>query len=95
MTNAGAKLHRLYNGVMNVTTEEIAKLELVAGNIRRLMVDRGWTTVVLAERSNVNRSTISRLLHAKHDPGFLKLDQIATALKTSVDFLLRSHPDKI
>lgn len=70
-----------------MTIEEIRSLEAAAENIHRLLEARGWSGLMLAEESGVHQSTISRLLNAKHDPGFLKLKKIAAALDTSMDIL--------
>ncbi|MEI7766230.1 MAG: helix-turn-helix transcriptional regulator [Phycisphaerae bacterium] len=65
--------------------DEVTKWGLFVGKkIRKLRQARGWTQKVLAQKSRLPQSHISRLEVGKHSPGFLTVDRLAAALDVAV-----------
>ena len=64
----------------------------IAGNLDRLLSDRGWTQTALAKATGDDQSRISQLLRQQHMPGAGLLGRIAEAFDVSVDRLLAVPP---
>jgi len=69
---------------MSTETERIN----ITGNVRRLRRVQGLTQVVLAERSGLCQSWISRLERRAENPSIATLQRLATGLRVQVLDLL-------
>ena len=65
---------------------------LVGTNVRALRVARGWTQEQFAERSGFSQQYISGLESGRRNPTIVSLFELAQALGTTPDALLRPHP---
>jgi transcriptional regulator with XRE-family HTH domain len=72
-----------------VPDEEPEGALLVAANIGRLRIQRGWSEAALAERAGIPAEQLSRALSATEMPPLEMLWKIATALRVPVAILLR------
>ena len=75
-----------------MTNEETKRV--LASNVRRLMEKEALSCRQLAQRTGDSYVTIHRLLHADHVPGIGIVTRVASALDTSVDYLLK-NPDEV
>jgi len=57
---------------------------LVARNIRRLRVAKGFSQEVLAVDANIDRTYVSRLERGLENPSVAVLEKLASALQTSI-----------
>lgn len=80
---------------MSTVISDEQALRNISANIRRLLVDRGWTQLDLAERTGESSATLSRLTRGYHMPGAGLLARIAEAFDVSVDRLVNPPPKKI
>jgi transcriptional regulator with XRE-family HTH domain len=62
---------------------------LVGGNVRALRLAKGWTQEQFAERSGFSPQYISGLESGRRNPTIVSLFELAQALGTSPDALLR------
>ena len=62
---------------------------LVGSNVRALRLARGWTQEELAERSGFSQHYVSSLETGRRNPTVVTLFEIAQALGTQPDVLLR------
>lgn len=65
----------------------------IGSKIKELMQKQGITQKQLANRLNVQEATISRYISNDREPNAENLANIATALNTTVDFLLNNSKD--
>lgn len=72
---------------MSTVTDDEAKTTLSA-NVVRLMGERGWRQIDLANATGENEMTISNVCRGKHAPRAGLLQRIAEALGVSIDALL-------
>lgn len=69
-----------------MTDEEV--LESLANNVQQRLDALGWSGNKLAQEAHENQPTISRLLNKKNLVSVGSLTRIASALGTTVDWLL-------
>jgi transcriptional regulator with XRE-family HTH domain len=66
--------------------------EIVAGNIRRIRIQKGITQDALAELAGLNRTHMYRIENAIQSPTMTTLERIAGALAVRMATLLRGCP---
>lgn len=71
------------------------QIQNLATNLQAAMDRLNMSQEQLEAESGVSQSVISRILHAKMQPGVTTVWRLANALGTSMDWLLASHPKKI
>lgn len=69
----------------------VKRKEYIAGIIKKLRGEAGWTQDQLAERSGLPQSHISRLEKAQHSPSFKTLEKLAAAFEIEVGQIDPSH----
>ena len=67
---------------------------LVGTNVRALRLAKGWTQEQFAERSGFSQQYISGLESGRRNPTIVSLFELAQALDTTPDSLLRPRPAK-
>jgi transcriptional regulator with XRE-family HTH domain len=78
---------------MEAVIEDDDVKQNVAENIRRLLLDRGWSQSELSRRTGEPVMTISAICNAKHVPGVGIVARIAEAFDVSVDRLVGTPPE--
>ncbi|WP_370635248.1 helix-turn-helix domain-containing protein [Deinococcus sp. 6YEL10] len=63
----------------------------MAAQIRQARQNSGYSQEELAARANLSRSHISKIESAQYDPQFTTLLRLTTALKLSMQDLLRGN----
>ncbi len=71
---------------------ESPMLESLAANIRGLRKDRRWSRRELASRAQVSERFLAEIEGARANPSVLKIAQLARALGTTPDVLVRQRP---
>jgi transcriptional regulator with XRE-family HTH domain len=62
--------------------------KIVAWNIRKLRVERGWTQDALADAAEVDRTYVGRLERSNENPSLTVLEKLATALGVALPILV-------
>ncbi len=69
--------------------------KIVAWNIRKLRVERGWTQDALADAAEIDRTYIGRLERSNENPSLSVLDKLAGALGVALPVLVTPpEPDE-
>jgi transcriptional regulator with XRE-family HTH domain len=74
---------------MQATMTDTRIRKLLAANMRRAMVSRGWTQTELSDASGEPAMNISRILNEKNTPKVGTVQRLAQALGVGVDDLLQ------
>ena len=69
---------------------ETQVLRLLAGRIKSLRADKGWSQEQLAERAAMQRSYLANLERGRRDPSVRTLVKLSNALGVSIAELLDS-----
>jgi DNA-binding Xre family transcriptional regulator len=68
----------------------VKMIDIIGKNIRKLKIDRSFTTKQLSDVSGVNENTIKGILQNQaNDTGIVNLMKIANALECTVNDLLK------
>lgn len=60
----------------------------ISANLKRILAERGWTVLKLAERANEPQNSVYRTVRGENEPGAALLCSLADALGVSADSLL-------
>ena len=71
---------------------QTAMLQNLAATLRGLRKDRGWARRELARRAHVSERFLAEIETGRANPSLLKLAELADALGTTPDELIRSQP---
>ena len=77
---------------MKVEFEDLYKL--IGKNVKFLRNQLGWSQDELASYCSVNRAKISRIENARADYMLSTLLELCKALKTSLEELIKFHPER-
>ncbi len=80
---------------MNAMITKAEARKRIAANVRRIRTQRGLTQVELATASQIEQSTISRLERGHVLPNAADLANLAEALDSTTEALMRPVPEEI
>lgn len=74
--------------------QQLNAMTRLTTNIRRFMQEQSLTVQELADRCEMKRGALSRIIHGHHSPTVDTVERIARALQVDID-LIFADPDKI